>query len=424
MNWHSHALLGKIAAAALPDWVKELLDFPAEGPDLAWLPECRNALDQMAASCLMMDWVYQKRYHAYCVQENGMPLTHMLPDSEGRGAFFSGNTPHPGKFAEILTFLMNRTLKAWQTGSRLEFLRFAGILGHFLQDVTAPTHTISAKMLRELFPEPAAGQFTPFGKYVYRIGEDIVIPAAEGDRCSIDREVFFLTQQAFAAADRARRIIPRLMEAVYRQDESGCADLLRGPAADAAALTRDAWYTIFCMAGNRSASVPEFFPLTRIAPLYHHPDPYAYIGQDRFYLNSDIVPMKILGGGIGRGFGMKGYSGMKFFLNHVFDRLDFTLGMADDPGSFDEHVKVCFTVESSPGWNSCFSEDMDYGGEILYRQMIGPGEEPRKISVPLRDAGTLILAAKAVPYVDDAGKDTFAVPHLAILDPILHFIKV
>ena len=131
--------------------------------------------------------------------------------------------------------------------------------------------------------------------------------------------------------------------------------------------------------------------------------------------------MKILGGGIGKGYGLRGYSGMKFFLNQVFDRLDFTLGMADDPGSFDEHIQVRFTVAYDKGWNSCFSEDMDYGGEILYEQMLGPGEQPRKISLSLPDAGTLIFAAKAVPYVNDTGKETFAVPHLAILEPILHF---
>lgn len=421
MNWRSHALLGKIAAESLPEWEKSLLAFPAEGPELTQLPECRNALDQMAASCLMMDWVYQKKYTPYCLHKDGTSLPHMLPDRDGKGAFFSGNNPDPGKFAEILKELMLRTLEAWKVKAFPDFMRFAGILGHYLQDVTAPSHTISGKMFRGMFPEPEIGKFTPFGKYIYSLADDISIPAPVCRWHSIDQAVFFLTQQAFAAAERARPLLPHLAAAAYRQDVSACKELLRKPAAEAAALTRDAWHTIFCIAENHTEAGPETLALTEIAPVYHHPDVYAYIGTNRFYIGSEIVPMKILGGGIGKGYGLRGYSGMKFFLNQVFDRLDFTLGMADDPGSFDEHIQVRFTVAYDKGWNSCFSEDMDYGGEILYEQMLGPGEQPRKISLSLPDAGTLIFAAKAVPYVNDTGKETFAVPHLAILEPILHF---
>ena len=134
--------------------------------------------------------------------------------------------------------------------------------------------------------------------------------------------------------------------------------------------------------------------------------------------------MKILGGDVVSGFGMTGYSGIKFFLNGVFDHLDFTLALADDMLSRDEHVKVRFSVVVAPGWNRVASEEMEFGGNILFQCDLGPGEAPRPVSVDISDAGMLIFTAKSVPYADETGKCVFAVPHLAIARPRLHYGRI
>ena len=426
MEWTSHALLGKIAVRSLPLWCKEWLNFPPAGNELRKFPPCQNGMDQLAASCLLMDWVYEPEFWKYGSQSNGRQLPHMLPDADGCGAYFSGNAPDPGKFAEILTGLMQRTLQALKSGNHLEFTRWGGILGHFLQDITAPTHTISGMMLRTLFPDPAPDRVKSLGHYCYLIDDsvEISVPVCLGS--SISQAVFNLTQSAFAAADRARSLIPALIPAAYEEDREQCRKILRTPVANAVQMTVDAWYTSFCIASDVSCPRPQELPLTQLSPLYHHPDAYAYSGPDVFCLNQKKTPLTVITEQgpqtFEHGFGMSGYSGMKFFLNGVFDRLDFDLALADIPDSEDPRLMIRFTIETDHGWNNIFSEDMEYGSKEILCHHIAPGDTIKHFTADISGAGTLIISAKAVTYQDEHGCTQFATTHIAVLNPILHSI--
>ena len=424
-EWNSHAKLGRMALGALPQWALELLVNmpPSGGEELALLPECRNLAEQLAASCLIMDWAYDERFNRYGKQADHLPIPHMLPDRDGKGAYFSGNAPDPGRFASILTFLMEKMLAAYRNRNYLDFTRYGGVMGHFLQDVTAPTHTLTPAVTRSLFPDPVPGRLKGLGAYCYRIADHIPVEKTE---CfvHIPQTVFSLTHKAFAAADRARGRLGELLHAAYGGDTKRCEELLAGPARDAAMLTAEAWLAVLSIAHNKPGS-GNFSPLslTKLSPLYHHPDLYAYAPAGVYCAEGRFLPVSLLSGNgvipCKDAFGMKGHSGMKFFLNKTFHTLEFTLGLAPFPESYDPRMRLEFTVESSPEWASDFSEDMLYGTTPLLSVTLLPGEEPRRYTVDLEDCATLVLACKAAPYRTEERGIDFIIPHLGIENALL-----
>lgn len=424
-KWESHALLGRMAVQALPPWAQEeLKNKRPSGEELSLLPECNTLLDQLAASCLMMDWAYDERFNSYGKQADTQPIPHMLPDHSGKGAFFSGNAPDPGKFAQILTGLMEKTLHAYRAENYLDFTRYGGIMGHFLQDVTAPTHTLTPALTRALFPDPVPGRLKGMGSMCYRIAEKIAMEEAE---CfpDIPQAVFSLTNKAFQAADRARYLLGELLHRAYAGDHAGCEELLTGPARDAAMLTAEAFLTVLSIARNKPGSAEiSPLPLTKLSPLYHHPDLYAYAPPGVYCENGLLLPMTLLSAEGNRpcedGLGMKGHSGMKFFLNKVFHTLEFTLGLAPFPESMDPRMGLEFTVETSPDWDPTFSEDMHYGTTPLLTIPLKAGAAPCRYTVDLGDCTTLVLACKAAPYRTEEGGIDFIIPHLGIEKALLY----
>ena len=426
-EWVSHAKLGIYAVRALPseelEWLNQ--EKPA-GPELSRLPECRSGAQQLAASCLLMDWAYDPLYAAYARQPSGLPFPHMLPDSDGRGSSFSGNAPSPQVTAELIQQKIEESVEALQSGSRLNFYRHAGTLGHFLQDITAPTHGIEPRLLRNLFPDPEPGRWSGLTG-CYSIPETLTLSPPRLAGRTPAEAAFHLMNDAFFAADRAQRVIPALMRAVYARNDALCGEILRSPASDAAALTARAWHSVFCLAFRHfpETELAELspFPLDRVFPAYRHPGLYAAAGPGVFCLDGTRMPIRLLTRNgteeFHSGIGMTGYSAMKFYLHKQFSSLEFTLGLADHESSRLPHINIDFTIETGDGWNNIFSEDMQFGAETLRRIPLGPNEAARPVKVGIKNAGTLILAAKATPRRTPEGEIKFDIPHLAAADPVL-----
>lgn len=424
-EWKSHAKLGLMALRALPRRERTILaSLPAQGPELKLLPFCSGLHHQLAGACLMMDWVYDDDYRKYTLQPDGKLLPHMLPDDQGKGAFFSGNAPSPGKFALLLNFLMERTLSAWQNKEYTLFARYGGILGHFLQDVTAPTHTLNGNLRNALFPDPVPGKRRSVSSFCYLIADEIPMEEVSCAGATLAEAVFTLTHEAFLAADRARTVLPELLHGAYAEDTARCQQLLTGPAKDAAVLTARAWLSILRIAEKNSSALPVPFPLTAIRPLYHHPDIYASFPLNTYCLNGHDRPMTLLSpsGEIpcSNAFAMTGHSGMKFFTNQLFSTLEFTLGLAPFPGSQDNRMNVTFCIETAPEWDMTFSEDMEYGTTPVLEIPMGPSFVPGRYKVNIRDAATLAFTAKAAPHRTAEGGIDFVIPHLGIEDAVLY----
>ena len=425
--WESHALLGMHSVRSLPAWELELLrKIPPSGPELKLFPACQNGAEQLAASCLLMDWIYDPVFAGYARQANGSLFPHMLPDADGQGAFFAGNAPSPEITAVLIEQKMQEALCAWQKKNYLDFFRHAGILGHFLQDITAPTHVISPGLLRNLFPDPEPSRYASL-QGCYTIAENLPLPEPSLAGRTVQEAAFHLMNDAFWAADRAQKLIPELMQAVYARSTEDCCRILKQPATDAALLTARAWHTVFSLAAGR---LPEqeleklsVFPLDQLFPVYKHPSLYAGTNMGVLCLDGKKRPLRLRNGDTTEtfrsGFGMTGHSGFKFYLHGQFSTLRFTVGLADHKSSLLPRIDLRFTVETTQGWNQIFSEDMNFNGEVIYETRLTPDTPLIDITVDLHHAGTLIFASHATPYKTPDGEIAFDIPHLAVVSPIL-----
>ena len=422
-RFESHARLGIQAAALLPEWEKQLLNVPPSGEELPLLPRCDSALEQLAYDCLLMDWLYDERFRYLALQANGMLLPHMLPDGNGQGAYFSGRPVHPGKCFEIIRYLLGNAVDELKKNNIPEFCRRAGILGHFLQDLTAPNHNISSRVLRQLFPDPEKERFEGF-KFCYEIAPDLggAAPSAAGH--TLDRAAFFLTDSALKYASASRDLLPDLIRASYDRNRERCREILRIPAQQAVELTARAWHTAFALAFDRmdGETFPEKIPLSQLYCAYHHPDVYAYAPGNSFCFEGKCVPLKLIGGerDFADGIALTGHSGMKYFTGGIFSKITFTLGLAEHPSSYDEHIDLDFSVETDPQWCENFSEDMEYGTVRQAAKHLGSAEICQPISVDIEGASTLVLSSRAGSFIDNRGAVSFAIPHIGIAEPELY----
>ena len=419
----SHARLGIQAAALLPEWEKQLLQIPPAGAELALLPRCDSALEQLAFDCLLMDWLYDDRFRYLALQENGMLLPHMMPDFNGQGAYFSGHPVHPGKCFEIVKYLLGNAAAELERGDIPEFCRRAGILGHFLQDLTAPNHNISSEILRQLFPDPVKDRVSGF-KFCYEIAPDLGGKSPEIMGNSLERAAFFITDRALKYACRSREFLPELVKAGYLRDQVRCRDILRVPARWAVELTACAWHTVFALVFDRmdGGEFPDSIPLSQLFCAYHHPDIYKYAPGDCFCFDGSCTPLKLIGEAEGKcGIALTGHSGMKYFTGGIFSGIRFTVGLADHPSSYDEHIDLDFSVETDDRWCEQVSEDMEYGCFRRAGRRITGSMECQRMDVDISGAHTLVFASKAAPYTDSRGVVSFAIPHIGITEPVLYF---
>ena len=420
----SHARLGIQAAALLPSWEQALLQIAPAGEELQLLPPCTNALEQLAYDCLLMDWLYDERFRYLALQSNGALLPHMMPDLNGEGAFFSGHPVHPGKCFEIVRYLLGNAVEELQKGCLHEFCRRAGILGHFLQDLTAPTHNISSKTVRQLFPDPEPGRLEGL-KYCYEIAPDLggKKPSVMGN--TLERAAFFITDQALKYGASSLSFLPELLQASYCRDQDRCCRILRTPARWAVELTADAWHTAFALAFGRfeGSFFPEKIPLTQLYCGAHHPDIYAHSAPGTFRFDGKSFPLTLTDGKAGRtfdtGIALTGHSGMKYFTGGIFSKVTFTLGLAEHPSSYDEHIDLDFSVETDSKWCENASLDMEYGTLRRCSHRLLPGAPCRFVEADISGSRTLLFASRATPYRDGKGSINFAIPHIAIAEPLL-----
>lgn len=421
-RFQSHAALGIRAARLLPQWEQEILASSPAGEELQLLPPCRSALELLAFDCLLMDWLYDGRFRFLALQRNGDLLPHGMPDRSGKAAFLSGHPADPGKCFEMIRDLLESAVAELKKGDISSFCRRGGILGHFLQDLTAPNHNIHPQLLCQLFPDPVEGRFERL-KYCYEIAPELdleedfsVMPAGD----TIEKAAFFLTDRALKYASSSRKFLPSLVEASYARDRESCGQILKSAARWAVELTATAWHTVFLLAFGRTGdfSLPDRIPLSELYCAGHHPDIYAFAPPGSFYIDGKSVPLSLRGESgkelFSHGIALTGHSGVKFFTGGIFRELSFTLGLADDITSYDEHIDLDFSVETSPEWLDIFSEDMEYGTRRCCSIHLTSGSTTQKVKADIRGSRTLVLASRASSFTGPDGAVTFAIPHLCL----------
>ena len=86
----------------------------------------------------------------------------------------------------------------------------------------------------------------------------------------------------------------------------------------------------------------------------------------------------------------------------------------------NEHTDLRFSIEVDSGQNNSTSEDIEYKAQARPLEVrLRAGEPVREYSVDIRNADTLIISSRSIPYTTEAGEVCYATADLAIIDPVL-----
>jgi len=240
-----HTILGKRAYELLPAWEQEF-----------WKSEA----DELPVYCFYPDyhlgaqWTSAEKfayYGKYCVMPNGVCIPHGPVDSDSNcAAFASDLDPAPTEYAvryyfdEIVDLLRKRDVT--------ESAKFAGTLGHLLQDACIPVHAMNNILINRLFPDQD-------GKYLFyhrlvdswpfrpeqitgkphllgRNKEEAVFAIVEKMVCEVEKNIGLLVPLLCAIRDGNNQEADRITQIIN---------------AEAVQYTIDVWHTLFCIAFDR-----------------------------------------------------------------------------------------------------------------------------------------------------------------------------
>ncbi len=162
---------------------------------------------------------------------------------------------------ESLEYLLNGVLNGLRSGNHDSALQFAGVLAHFLEDSTCPSHALVLEGLPlESLREPSALPPEKAGLNLHGTIErgapafDLGArrPQQAGD--SVREAAETLLDRCYAAIKEIRAELPSTVRAVYADDEETLSRNRRNAAIRGAELLADAYYTVFVLSGTRAPS--------------------------------------------------------------------------------------------------------------------------------------------------------------------------
>jgi hypothetical protein len=411
-SWTSHALLGVKAIESLPSWERNLL--PAGlisiRKEFSFLPDCIETSEElMGGLCLIMDQVYNPKWHSYCVMPNGRWIPHTIPDCNGFAAYQSMGIVSHRMLAKIIEYLMIQMNEALCNSNWQEIVIHAGVLAHFLQDAVAPSHTVNMQQVCELFPDPIAGRHLTLGKYLYAVCDRFEPQTPIMAGTSIQEAACKLTWETIKCVHSARKTIIPLLNAIYsKQPVNVCEDLLIPHVKDASWLSASAWHTIFSLhAGHISHSYSSSIRLIDLKPYFIHPGKYTTFPSRYLIRNQQDFCLKK------GGFAMGGHSALKFMVGTGIYQ-SFSCKVSIDP-ECDSPVNLIFSIETDINENHVYSEDMEYGSERLLAVKLEPQKPSVELEVKIGNASTLILCARSFPLKDGL----FNIPDIIISEALL-----
>lgn len=120
------------------------------------------------------------------------------------------------------------------------------------------------------------------------------------------------------------------------------------------------------------------------------------------------------------GFALYGYAAAKFYVDgNLYPEFTCRVGLAANltDGQFPNR-KTVFTVEIDDQENQVYSNDMQYGTQVVANAVLVPGEPLQTVHANIKGAKTLVLCALSELY-DQDGTVLYQMPHVAICEPVL-----
>ena len=432
MEWQGHALLGLRAAQGLPAWEIAMLkpDMSPEAINRPYMPEIKSVTDKLGAFCLILDWIYQKEFSAYCRQPNGRWIPHG-PATDSYGSALSLTTN-----VAIIEEMLQKMIAALRAQDFEEAVRHAGVIGHFLQEPFTPGHSVDNMLFEEFFPDPDPTRHIRLHCYFDCASGDFKPPKPHLMGRTIQEAATWLLNEVRLGIREAKKMIEPVVRSVYRGDPDYVRKALLCRQSEwASFITASAWHTAFCIAFDRFDSAEtagmDQTKLTNLLPFFWHPGHYTHLLPGCLVDNKghripiDVWALDKNGNKTERrfeeGFGIYGHSGAKFYVNGVFSKLRFKLGMPSRKlDGQTEHADLHFAIEVDDKENTLFSEDIEYEAKNRVLELnLKAGETLREYEVDISGAKTLIISSRATPYTDEKGETRYSVPDLVIIEAVL-----
>ena len=261
-----HMEIGGRAFELLPQWEQDFWKQEAENiPVYCDYPDLHLAAQWDAPEQLPY-------YEKYCMMPNGICIPHGPVDCEWICAAHGG-IADPSKIEYSLQYYCGKIIELLRQKDVVESARFAGVLGHLLQDSGTPVHSMNNITLNQLFPYENGIYYTwhklgdhwPF-KPELTNGEVELL----GRNC--DELVFSTLEDIFVKVENSMGVIVPFVTAIRNQDTAAADRISQQYNSAAVMLTARVWHTLFCIAFERfdEKEVQQFSvrPLTESKMIY------------------------------------------------------------------------------------------------------------------------------------------------------------
>lgn len=241
-----HSQIGKRALELLPEWERNFWQNETENMPLY----CNYPDIHLAAQ-----WEKPEKlgyYEKYCKMPNGICVPHGPVDSEWRGAAFTTNELDAEKTGYAIRYYAGKILELLRKQEITESARFAGTLGHLIQDSVVPVHSMNNFMINHLFPY-RDGNYYSWHKLgdAWPFQPDQIQEKPKLLGRNVDEMVFTTTEDIFRKVEENIGTLVPFGEAV-QHNNPGVADRISQQFnAGAVILTASVWHTLFCLAFNR-----------------------------------------------------------------------------------------------------------------------------------------------------------------------------
>lgn len=249
-----HKEIGKRALELLPGWEQDFWESQGEKmPAYCCYPDTHLECQWTAPEQLPF-------YEKYCLLPDGHCIPHGLVNSDWVGSAFAD-----GADAEIVEavvkYYIETVIRCLQQGDPVDSARFAGTLGHFIQDACNLGHTFNNILMNRLFPgENGKEIFFHSALDSWPFRAEAVTAPVKLMGTTAEEAAFCLTEALMTAAEKNTEICIPFLTAIKSGDKEAADRFSQDMNETAVMYTANMWHTMFCLAfGKMDASEKEAF---------------------------------------------------------------------------------------------------------------------------------------------------------------------
>lgn len=244
-----HETIGKRAFELLPQWEQDF-----------WAPEQENiptycVYPDTHLECQWGDVGKLPFYEHYCMLPDGHCVPHGMVDSDWTPGSFSGREMDAEHTAYVLEYYCKTIIDLLRAGDVVESARFAGTLGHYIQDVCNLGHCFNNILLNRLFPAENGKQpFFHRSLDGWPFFPEKITKAPKLVGTTRKEAVFCMTEMLMCKLEDIAGICVPFLTAIQNEDIETADGYSQAMNEDAVWYTASLWHTLFCIAFDKATA--------------------------------------------------------------------------------------------------------------------------------------------------------------------------